>query len=155
MVAMNRSAPAATVVPILIYEDVAGAIAWLCGAFGFKERLRVPSQKGGVSHAQLAVAEGALMLGQRGGFFRPPEPGQVTQYVAIHVEDVDVHFERARQFGARLLSAPEDMPFGERQYTAEDPEGHRWTFSQHIADLAPEEWGGISAEQESGASRLL
>ena len=88
------------------------------------------------------------MLGQRGGPFRPPEPGQVTQYVMIHLEDVDTHFEHARQSGARILSTPEDMPFGERQYTAEDPEGHRWTFSQHIADLAPEEWGAVSANEE-------
>ena len=29
----NRSAPSATVVPILVYEDVATAIEWLCGVF--------------------------------------------------------------------------------------------------------------------------
>jgi uncharacterized glyoxalase superfamily protein PhnB len=31
----NRSAPTATVVPILVYDDVARAIDWLCAAFGF------------------------------------------------------------------------------------------------------------------------
>jgi hypothetical protein len=36
----NRSAPAATIVPILIYEDVSQAIEWLCRTFGFTERLR-------------------------------------------------------------------------------------------------------------------
>jgi len=35
-----------------------------------------------------------------------------------------------------------DYPYGERQYTVEDPGGHRWTFSQTIADVAPEKWGG-------------
>ncbi len=34
------------------------------------------------------------------------------------------------------------MPFGERQYTAEDLAGHQWTFSETLADMAPEEWGG-------------
>ena len=34
------------------------------------------------------------------------------------------------------------MPFGERQYTAEDLVGHQWTFSETLADMAPEEWGG-------------
>jgi uncharacterized glyoxalase superfamily protein PhnB len=38
--------------------------------------------------------------------------------------------------------APHDTPFGERQYVADDPEGHRWTFSQHVADVPPERWGG-------------
>jgi len=37
---VNRSAPGATVVPVLVYEDVGKAIDWLCGAFGFEERLR-------------------------------------------------------------------------------------------------------------------
>ena len=33
------------------------------------------------------------------------------------------------------------MPFRERQYTVEDPGGHQWTFSQSIADVAPEDRG--------------
>jgi uncharacterized glyoxalase superfamily protein PhnB len=33
-------------------------------------------------------------------------------------------------------------PYGERQYTAEDPGGHRWTFSESIADVDPADWGG-------------
>ena len=53
MVATNRSAPSATVVPVLIYRDVARAVDWLCGAFGFTERLRAPGRDGGVSHAHL------------------------------------------------------------------------------------------------------
>lgn len=64
-VIVNQSAPAATVVPILIYADVAKAIEWLCGAFGFVERLRA-ERNGVVGHAQLVVGEGALMLGRQG-----------------------------------------------------------------------------------------
>ena len=141
----NRSAPTATVVPVLVYGDVAKAVDWLCGAFGFRERLRAPDRDGRISHAQLEVAEGALMLGMKGGPFTPPRSEEVTQYVVVHLEDVDRHYQRARECGARIVRPPGDMPFGERQYTAEDPEGHRWTFSQHIADVAPEEWGAISA----------
>jgi len=138
---VNRSAPRATVVPILVYEDVAKAIDWLCDTFGFTERLRVVVPDGSVFHAQLAIAEGAVILGRQGGEFRPPRPDEVSQYVHVHVEDVDEHFEHARQSGARILKSPADMPFGERQYTVEDPWRHRWTFSQSIADIAPEAWG--------------
>ena len=138
---VNRSAPRATVVPILVYEDVEKAIDWLCATFGFKERLRAAGPGGSVSHAQLAIAEGAVMLGRQGGEFRPPRSGEVNQYVLVHVENVDEHFEHARQHAARILKPPTDMPFGERQYTAEDPWGHRWTFSQSIADVPQEAWG--------------
>jgi uncharacterized glyoxalase superfamily protein PhnB len=60
----------------------------------------------------------------------------------VRVEDVDGHHERAERHGARIVQAPADYRYGERQYTAEDLAGHRWTFSQSIADVAPEEWGG-------------
>jgi uncharacterized glyoxalase superfamily protein PhnB len=37
---------------------------------------------------------------------------------------------------------PTDFEYGERQYQAEDPFGHQWTFTQTLLDVAPEEWGG-------------
>ncbi len=143
---INRSAPTATVVPVLVYEDVNKAIEWLCGTFGFGERLRAAGSGGRVTHAQLEMADGAVMLGQQGGEFRSPRPNEVTQYVIVHITNVDEHFEHARQCGARILKSPANMPFGERQYTAEDLGGHRWTFSQSIADVAPEEWGATPAK---------
>ena len=136
----NRSAPDATVVPILVYQDVAEAIEWLCRVFGFTERLRA-ARDGIVGHAQLIAGDGAIIIGQQGGPFRAPQGEQVSAYVHINVEDVARHFEHAKQCGARIVEPPHDMPFGERQYTALDCGGHRWTFSQHIADVAPEEWG--------------
>lgn len=141
--ATNRSAPEATITPVLVYDDVASAVEWLCGAFGFRERLRF-TRDGVVSHAQLSFAEGSIMLGRQGGNFQPPKDGQVNQYVLVSVANVDEHFEHAKQRGARIIQPPANMPFGERHYTAEDPAGHRWTFSQHIADVAPEDWGATS-----------
>jgi uncharacterized glyoxalase superfamily protein PhnB len=64
----------------------------------------------------------------------------------VRVPDVDEHCERARQHGAQIVSPPADYPYGERQYSADDPDGHRWTFSQSIADVDPREWGGEPRE---------
>lgn len=144
---VNRSAPSAKVVPVLVYEDVSKAIDWLCGAFGFTERLRA-GRDGRVIHAQLSVGEGAIMIGAAGSQFRPPRPNEVNQYVIVHVEDVNEHFEKAKRFGARIVQHPTDMPFGERVYTADDPAGHRWAFSQSIADVAPEDWGATTASRK-------
>jgi uncharacterized glyoxalase superfamily protein PhnB len=44
------------------------------------------------------------------------------------------------------VQAPADYPYGERQYTVEDPSGHVWTFSQTIADTDPRNWGGTPVE---------
>jgi uncharacterized glyoxalase superfamily protein PhnB len=147
----NRSAPSGTIIPYLIYNDVGGAIDWLCNVVGFTERLRAGDEGGKVGHAQLAIGDGGVMLGaaRRGqGFaapddaeFRPPRANEVSMALTVHVEDVDGHYERAKQRGARILQPPATHPFGERQYTAEDPEGYRWTFSESVADVKPEEWG--------------
>src|SRR5580698_8738766 len=42
----------------------------------------------------------------------------------------------------QILMEPSDMMYGERQYTAEDLAGHQWTFTETLADVAPETWGG-------------
>jgi predicted enzyme related to lactoylglutathione lyase len=144
---VNRSMPPGAVVPVLSYEDVAKAIEWLCGAFGFTERLRTPAEPDGtIHHAQLAIGDGAAILtGERGA------AKSKSSSVLVHVEDVDAHFERARKFGAKIVRPPSAAEFGERQYTAEDLEGRSWTFSQSVADVRPEDWG---AQVSSIQSRL-
>ena len=125
--------PASTVIPVLAYEDLGRAIDWLCAAFGFTERWRAGSHR-----AQLAVGDGAVALTEQPG-------GGSLATVMVRVDDVDAHHERAEQHGARIVHPPADFPYGERQYTAEDLAGHRWTFSQTTADVAPEAWGGTTA----------
>ena len=142
----NRSAPPGSVFPVLSYDDVTEAIDWLCHAFGFTERLRA-----GDSHAQLLAGDGSIMLGRSRigqssdssdhAALRPSDSAIVSSLVHVAVDNVDEHFDRATAFGARILLPPTDYPFGERQYTAEDLAGHRWTFSQSIADIDPRDWG--------------
>ena len=143
---VNQSAPSSTVVPVLVYGDVEKAIEWLSGAFGFSERLRAGGPGGVISHAQLRAAGGDIMIGRQGGPFKAPRPDETSQYVLITVEDVVVHFEHAKAFGAHIISPPQDMPFGVRQYTVSDPGGHWWTFSQNVADVPPHEWGAVVAK---------
>lgn len=139
----NRSAPAATVIPVLVYPDVRAAVDWLGAAFGFTERVRI-----GAGHrSQLRVGtDGAVILAEARGEQQPPQPGVVTQVLKVRVEDVDAAVERARRHGARVLQEPTDQPYGERESTVEDLAGHRWQLTRTIRDVAPEEWGGITVE---------
>jgi uncharacterized glyoxalase superfamily protein PhnB len=74
---------------------------------------------------------------------RPPQRGadHVSHQIMVRVEDVDAHYERAQREGAEILAPLTNHVFGERQYAARDLGGHRWTFSQTIADAHPSEWG--------------
>jgi uncharacterized glyoxalase superfamily protein PhnB len=143
----NRSIPSSTVIPVLIYPDVREAVDWLGAAFGFAERVQI-----GENHrAQLSVGDGAVILGDVRGDRKPPRAGEATHSVMVRVEDARAHCERARAHGARITREPTDFPYGERQYSAEDPAGHRWDFSQTLADVAPEEWGGVTVTQPESA----
>lgn len=136
----NRSIPSATVIPVLTYPDVRAAVAWLEAAFGFAERVRIS-----VDHrAQLAFGDGAVIVADTSNERIPPRSGEITHSVVVRVDDVDAHCERARRAGARIMMEPTDFQYGERQYSAEDLAGHRWTFSQTLADVAPEDWGGTT-----------
>ena len=124
----------------LLYEDVAGALDWLAKAFGFRERLRLPGAQGKIVHAEMELADGVIMIGNPGAdFCSPKRLGHVTQHLYVYVDDVDEHYEHARQAGAIILAEPEDQFYGDRRYGAEDPEGHHWYFAQHIRDVAPED----------------
>ena len=121
--------PPGVIIPELPYDDVRAAAAWLSQAFGFKERLRIGNHR-----CQLAFGEASVVAIER------KEPG--ISSILVHVDDVDSHHARAKESGARIINPPTDYPFGERQYTATDIGGHRWTFSQTIADVDPGTWGG-------------
>jgi uncharacterized glyoxalase superfamily protein PhnB len=128
----NRSVPPASVIPELPYADVREAAEWLCRAFGFRERLQI-----GDHRAQLVYEDGAVIVIQG-------EAG--PSHLLVRVEDADAHRAQAEAAGAKVRSEPTDWPYGERQYSAEDPGGHIWTFSESIADVDPADWGGTLKE---------
>jgi uncharacterized glyoxalase superfamily protein PhnB len=139
----NRSMPPGTIIPELAYADLGAAVAWLCDVFGFRERLRI-----GDHRSQLVLGGESLIVVARSPGPAPAAAAAApAQAIMVRVLHVDRHYERARQSGARILQPPETYPYGERQYTVEDIGGHYWTFSQSVADVAPEEWGGAMVEQ--------
>ena len=120
----NRSAPPATVTPVLIYPDVRAAVAWLESAFGFQERVRI-----GEGHrAQLRAGEdGALVVADVRREQVAPTPGIVTQLIKLRVPE-----------------EPTTHVYGERSCMVGDLAGHRWELTQTVRDVAPEEWGGTA-----------
>jgi uncharacterized glyoxalase superfamily protein PhnB len=136
-VTANRSMPPGILIPELVYPDRRAAVAWLCAALGFVERLRI-----GDHRSQLVLGEtSAIVVIQATG--QVQRPSAATHSLMVRVDDVDRHYAHVMQHGAQVVSPPADFPYGERQYTVEDLGGHRWTFSQSFADVDPQEWGGL------------
>ncbi|MGC2299363.1 MAG: VOC family protein [Acidobacteriaceae bacterium] len=141
----NRSVPADTVLPHVVYRDLAEAIAWPERVFGFEEYYRYG---GGPSGGQMWAGKAAIQVRQaRGGERVPRELGFGTQALTIFIDDVDGHYARAKAAGAKILEEPHETEYGEDQYAAEDLDGHHWLFSRHAKDRAPEEWGAVVAKR--------
>jgi uncharacterized glyoxalase superfamily protein PhnB len=136
-----------SVYPMLAYEDGSAAIDWLTKAFGFRERVRYADDDGTITHAELETGAGVVMLATPTPDYVSPkrlreissearkmaEVPYVIDGVLVEVDEVDAHFARAKEAGATILSEPSDQASGIRHYRAEDPEGHRWMFSQELS----------------------
>jgi uncharacterized glyoxalase superfamily protein PhnB len=129
----NRSVPPCPVIPVLIYPDPSVAAEWLSKAFGFTERLRIANHR-----IQMRAVDGCFTIAE--GDVAPNR----SCIIQVRIEDALAHCERARRNGATILTEPKDHMYGERQYNAQDFNGHYWDFTETLADVEPESWGGVS-----------
>jgi PhnB protein len=133
------------VIPMFSYEDVGGSADWIARAFGFEETGRWSDDAGRVTHVTMELDGGQFMLGYPSSDYQSPkhhakvceqarkwsQAPYIVDGVHVTVDGIDAHYERAKSAGARILSELEDNPgIGQRQYRAEDLEGHRWMFAE-------------------------
>ena len=123
--------------PYLLYEDAPAIVEYLTRTFGFEERL---SQTGaaGRTHTELVLSgDGLVMLGQAwDGFASPRTLGtHPPSLVHVYVDDVSALHARARGTHADVTEL-ELSPVGDRRFTATDPEGQVWVFSQRVDSSA-------------------
>lgn len=130
----NRSMMPSTVIPQLPYPGVTEAAEWLRAVFGFTVRIRIGNHR-----IQMNAGDGHVVLVEGDG--KSPRCS-----LMMRVADVDAHYARVKALGIAIASPPETHPYGERQYTVIDCGGHAWKFSQSVADVAPESWGGESGQ---------
>jgi len=140
----NRSVPCETVLPHVVYRDVPRAVAWLSAHFGFTENYRYGEP---VSGAQMLLGNACIMVhGERGESASPSQVGgRGTQSLTVFVEDVEGHYQRAKDAGTVIVEELHETCYGELQYGARDLDGHHWLFSRHARDVSPEEWGATIA----------
>jgi PhnB protein len=124
---------------MLSYADAPAAIEFLCNAFGFEERMRLPMPDGRIGHAEVACRDDTVMLASEYpemGLASPRDMPTRHCQLMCYVDDVDAHYAHAREAGATIIAAPEDQAYGARVYRAIDPEGHRWIFATRTREAA-------------------
>ena len=127
---------------VLRYADCTAALTFLTEVFGFTEGNVFRDGEGKVVHAELWFGNGGLMIAPVadtpfGRFMRQPaQAGGVTASFFLVVQDPDAHHARAKEAGFEIVLPLRDEPYGSREYSVRDPEGHIWTFGTYDAAAA-------------------
>jgi len=109
-------------------------------AQGYAEQHRMTRNDRKDNHAEIDMSSSVVMIGNPGPNAKNPKHlGGTNQLTYVYVDDVDQHYEHAKAAGATITREPEDQFYGDRTYGAEDPEGHRWHFAQHVRDVSEED----------------
>src|SRR6187402_1384918 len=98
-----KTMPESTIIPVLPYPDLAQAIAWLSNTLEFQERWRIGNHRAQLSYGNSTIA------------ITVASPANAASLL-VRVTDIDNHFAVRQSRGAKILSAPADYFYGERQY---------------------------------------
>ncbi len=132
-----------SVTPMCVFKDARKAIEFYKRAFGAEELFALPGPDGkGVMHAEVRIGDSIIMLGEE----NPQEPCKSAETMGgspvsfyIYVENADTAFRRALEAGAQSRMPVEEMFWGDRAGTVQDPFGYSWMLATHIKDLTMQE----------------
>jgi len=146
---MNAAPFQPSLASAVFYKDPWKALDWLEKAFGFERSMVISDSDGNLGHAEMRFGNCHLMIGSEWADFAVSPlsvGGKNTQIIHVQLDEgLDGHCEKAREAGAEIAQEPSDQFYGDRTYRARDPEGHVWTFGQHVRSVSREE-----AEAASG-----
>lgn len=127
-----------TVMPALRYRDAPAAIDWLCEVLGFARHAVYPGPDNTIGHAELTLGSGMIMLGSEkddeyGHRFKSPSDlgGMETRSAYLIVPDADAVYARVKASGGTIVREIQDTPYGSREFTVKDPEGHSWSVGTY------------------------
>jgi PhnB protein len=141
------------VTPYLAIKGAAKAIDFYRRAFGADEIMRMPGAKGGIGHAEMQLGDSRVMLADEHpdiGFLGPKSRGGSAVHMNLYVEDVDKVVQRAVKAGAKLTRPVQDMFYGDRGGSVQDPFGHTWHVATHVEDVSAAEMKKRAAKQGKG-----
>lgn len=102
---------------------------------------RMLDPDGDVGHVEVEIGSSVIML-----FDAKPGWPSTPAYLRVYVDDVAGTVERAVAAGARVVTRPTMLAFGERVARVRDPQGHLWWVHERVEDVAPDELGSRFAD---------
>jgi uncharacterized glyoxalase superfamily protein PhnB len=122
------------VTPYLVVEHADEVLKFAKEVLGAVELRMSRDAQGSVVHAELAIGDGVVMLGQSSSQW-PPSPAALY----VYVPDVDTTYRRAIAFGLQSIWEPVSQPYGDRNCGVKDRSGVQWWLATHCEDVSEEE----------------
>jgi PhnB protein len=144
-----------TVSPYLIVDGASRALDFYKRAFGASEMFRLEAPGGKIGHAEMRIGDTVIMMADEHPDHHAYSPRHYKgSPISLHVyvEDVDRVAQQAISAGAKVTRPVQDMFYGDRSGTLEDPFGHTWHVATHKEDLTEEEIGRRAAAQMAAKS---
>jgi uncharacterized glyoxalase superfamily protein PhnB len=120
------------------YTKAPAAIDWLCNVLGFARHQVYANPDGTIAHAELTLGNGMIMLGtgkddEYSRRFKSPQDvgGFETRSIYVVVPDADAAYLRCQTAAAVIPRPIQDTPYGSREFSVRDPEGHTWTVGTY------------------------
>ena len=120
----------------VISSDTDEEVRFLTTVFGAVETAgsRMLDADGDIGHVEVEVGDTVVMLfDAKPGW--PPTPA----HLRVYVDDVAASVQRAVASGARVVTRPTLLPFGESVARVRDPQGHLWWLHERLEDVPPDE----------------
>ena len=132
------------VIPMLSYENGIASLEWLKKAFGFEENTEMRFvEDGRLTHSELKAGKDRIMIATPTAAYESINKQRerdhlmdqwlsvpwIVNGLLVYVENLEEHFQSAKENGAEILSEIEEG-FPGKRYRCADMEGHRWMFMQ-------------------------
>jgi uncharacterized glyoxalase superfamily protein PhnB len=89
---------------------------------------------GTIGHVEVELDGSVVMM-----FDAQPGWPDLPAHLRVYVEDVQTTVDDAVAAGARVVTRPTELAFGERVARIRDPQGHLWWIHERMDELDPEE----------------
>ena len=114
-------------------SDTARLLDFATSVFGGVELARVPTEDGGIGHAELRIGDTWLLA-----FDTQPDWPPLPALLRVWVDDAEATMAAAVTAGGRVVTPASDSAFGQRGGRVRDPLGNIWWVTQHVEDVPPD-----------------
>ena len=121
------------VTPWIISPDSARLVTFLTNAFGAEEipGSRMLTPEGKIAHMEVKIDDAMVMLFDAAKAW-PPTPA----FIRLYVDNCENAYQKALKAGARMVSKPTMLAFGDKVGRVADPFGNIWWLQERVEDVS-------------------